>query len=302
MRVTLRQFAVFEAIVRLGSGSLAAQEVAMSQSAASLALKALETALGVELFHRARKKLTVNDNGRRLLPYVKSLLTIARDIESHGNTDESTTRTLSICTSSTIGAYLIPKLVARFQKNYPNVQIRLIIASESEVIDQVEQLRADLGFVESLSMRPSLIVQPWLQDRLQVVASPRHWAAARRIAMPQLEGEKWCLQPLNSANRHAFTQLHGETVRTGAIVLESESIEGIKGAIKAGAGIGCLPHLAVRADIDRGELVALKIRDFSVVRQFNILVRREVYKGDLATAFMAEALKDLTRRARPKAA
>src|SRR5438067_13369729 len=81
MRISLRQVAVFDAVARTGSVSRGALEVALSQSAASMALKELEDALGVVLFHRHGRKLSLNENGRRLQPMARSLLTQAREIE-----------------------------------------------------------------------------------------------------------------------------------------------------------------------------------------------------------------------------
>ncbi|MGE0803540.1 MAG: LysR substrate-binding domain-containing protein [Lautropia sp.] len=296
MRVTLRQLAVFEAVARLGSVSAAAAEVSLSQSAASLALKGLEQSLGVALFQRQRKKLIVNMNGRRLQPYAKSMLTMVQEIETHGATGPDPARLLRIGASGTIGNYLMSRIVARFLKRHPQIRVRLTIASEADVIDQVEQLVLDLGFVESLSMRPNLLVEPWLEDRLVIVASPKHWAASRRITIAQLEGERWCLQPLTSMGRHAFTQPYGELVRSGSIAFECDSIEAIKRSIQAGVGIGCLSRLAVGSELGCGSLVALRVRDFAIERRFNVILRRDVYRGGAATDFANEARQMFARR------
>ena len=80
MRISLRQLAVFEAVARHESVSRGADDVAISQSAASMAIKELEESLGITLFHRQGRKLTINENGRRLQPMARSLLARAREI------------------------------------------------------------------------------------------------------------------------------------------------------------------------------------------------------------------------------
>ena len=81
MRYTLRQLEVFLATARLENITRAAESLAMSQSAASGALRELEQQFGIALFERAGKRLKLNELGRMLLPRAEGLLEQAAELE-----------------------------------------------------------------------------------------------------------------------------------------------------------------------------------------------------------------------------
>lgn len=288
MKITLRQLTVFEAVARLGSVSAAAENISLSQSAASLSVQDLERALGVKLFHRHRKKLTLNENGRRLQPQATNILRLAMEIEGN-RTNSALSGTIRLATTDSIGTYLLPQICAQFLASYPQVQVKLTVTSEPEIIELVESMVFDLGFIEGVSMRHSLLVEPWVQDDLVVIASPDHWAAKQRIEVAQLKGESWFLLPIGSPTRHAFTQPYAKLLGAATISFECNSPEVIKRAVQAGQGIACLPRLAVADEMYRGTLTELAIKGFQLPRQFNIISRNDIYQGNIHAAFVKHA-------------
>ncbi len=289
MKITLKQLAVFDAAARLGSVSAAAGEVHVTQSAASLALQDLERALGVQLFHRHRRNLTLNENGRRLQPKARSTLMLIAEIE--GESGGGLSGVLRVAASPTIGNYLMPRICADFLDAHPGVQVKLVIANEPEIIEQVENLVFDLGFVEGVSMRHMLMVEPLVGDSLAIVANPAHWAVGKRLNMAQLERESWYLQSIGASARHAFTGPYSWLLGSGSITFETNSIEAIKGAVVAGEGIGCLSRLAVAEELRRGQLAELTVRGFNIQRSFYMISHKGVYEGGVHTAFVEQARK-----------
>lgn len=289
MKLTLRQLAVFEAVARLNSVTEAAAEIGLSQSAASSSIQDLEIALGVTLFQRRRRNIALNENGRRLQPQAQSILEIARDIEA-SNVKGGLAGILRIGASQTIGERLLPDLCSGFVREHPRVQIKLTVsASEARVIDDVDNLAVDVGFIEGVSMRQSLLVEPWIRDSLVIVAHPRHHAARTGTALGGLAGENWVLPPLGSATRHMFTQKYSSIVSKGAIVFESNSMEALKGAVKSGAGLACLSRMEVERELSRGEIAEIKVKGFKIKREFNIISRKDVYHGSVKSSFLAIA-------------
>lgn len=289
MKFSLRQMEVFEAVARLGSVSAAAGEVALSQSAASLAVQDLERALNVPLFNRHRKQLTLNENGRRLLPQAKTLLAQAREIEQEG---EDLSGVLRIATTGIISGYALPVICGRFLAAHPDVQIKLTILPEPEIIEGVENMVHDLGFIEGITMRHMLTVEPWLEDEMVVIAAPNHWACGRRVRMTDLGRERWFLHPIGAPSRHVFTNAHSSALAPGAICFETSSTEAIKRAAAAGHGLGCLSRRAVDEELRNGRLVALDVARFRLRRQFSAIARRDVYQGRLMKRFLAETRAD----------
>ena len=287
MKITLRQLAVFDAVARLNSVSKAALEVHLSQSAATLAVQDLERNLESDLFHRQQRRVTLNENGRRLQPLARSMLTLAREIE--GEADVTAGGVLHVAASPCIGNYLMPRLCADFLTTYPNARIKLTVAEDPEIIEQVEAMTVDLGFIEGVSFRHTLSVHPWIKDELVLVVAPGHWAAGRKVALSRLKGEAWYLQPIGAPTRHQFVQRHAAVPGSGSIRFESNSVEGIKATIAAGSGIGCLSRLSVAQELRSGLLKEVHARGFKSERELKIISRKDVYHGALHAAFLARA-------------
>ncbi len=237
MKITLRQLSVFDAVARLNSVSKAADEIHMSQSAATLALQDLEQHLDAPLFHRQQRRLVLNENGRRLQPQARTLLRLAREIEGESTVDAE--GVLTVAASPCIGNYLMPGICSDFIALHPKVRIKLTVAEDPEVIDQVESMKIDLGLIEGVSFRQMLKVEHWRHDNLVIVVGPGHSAVGQQVSLAQLQKEPWYLQPIGAPSRHQFVQAYPKLLGAGSIRFETDSVEAIKAAIAAGAGIGC---------------------------------------------------------------
>lgn len=288
MKLTLRQLAVFDAVARHGTVSAAAREVNLSQSSASLALQDLERALGVTLFIRNHRRLDLNENGRRLQPRARSMLQLRREIEFDELSAESS-GVLHLGASPNIGNYLMPAICAGFRERYPNVQLNLLVAEEPEIIERVDEIALDLGFIEGGSLRHMLHTEPWLDDELVIFCHPEHWAAGRNVGIGRLIGETWCLQPIGAPSRHEFTHALLRDNGTARVGFETNSTEALKHAVCAGSGLGCLSRLAVQNDLKAGRLAEIRIRGLKMQRTFNILARKDVYHGLLQEEFRTYA-------------
>ena len=167
--LTLRQLGVFVAVARAGSTRAAADRVARSQSAASSALAELEATLGVKLFDRVGRRLTLNAQGRALLPRAVNLLEQAAEIgQLFGAADQGALR---VAASFTVGEYLLPPLIAGWKRAHPGTRLRLDIANTRAVLDAVAALEVDVGFIEGARTHPDLDVAHWRDDELVVVAA-----------------------------------------------------------------------------------------------------------------------------------
>ncbi len=284
MRATLRQLRVFEAVSRLGSVSAAAVELNVTQSAASLALQQLEITLGGPLFKRSSRQLAITASGRRLQPKVRSILNAVDELEDSDARDLS--GLLSIGATNMIATYLLPRLCSSFQDRHPEVQFRILAGNDRQIIDGVENMALDVGFMESLATRQSLRTLPWIEDEAVVVAAADHWAVGRRLSVKELESAYWFLPPFGSALRYAI----GQDFRAiGPLRFEANSAEVIKKLVLLGRGIACLSRLEVADEVRRGEMACLDIHDFPTMRRFSINFRRDVGFSALHSAFVEHA-------------
>ena len=118
MRYTLRQLQVFLATARFENISRAANELAMSQSAASGSLKELEQQFDVQLFDRVGKRLQLSELGRELRPEAEKLLAQAQTFEA-ALAGAETPGNLRIGATLTVGNYLAVPMIAAFREQHP---------------------------------------------------------------------------------------------------------------------------------------------------------------------------------------
>jgi DNA-binding transcriptional LysR family regulator len=286
MRITLKQLTVFDAVARTRSVRKAADEIALSQSAGSMALRELEAHLRTPLFERRGRKLVLNEHGRRLLPRINALLVQAREIELAG-ADGRLRGTLRVGAATVIGTYFLPPLLGRFLKQHPEVNIELSVLPSTEVISQVQDMALDCGFIDSPCNRAGIKVEPWGEDRLAIFAAPDHpLARRRRLTVADLKDALWVLQPSGSATRSTVTTGILRQIPNIKIAMTAPNLEAIKRAVAAGNGIGCLSRRAIERELKEGTLREIKVTGIDLSRVTAIIERRDAFDSALRRAFL----------------
>ncbi|MBK4734183.1 LysR family transcriptional regulator [Noviherbaspirillum pedocola] len=259
MRITLRQLQIFSAVAEHGSTTAAAESLALSQSATSSALNELEDLLAAQLFDRVGKALLLNDSGRMLLEHARQALDIVEDIENAFSGKRDGQRQFRIGASTTIGAYLLPELLAAYNALHGDRIARVSIANTADVAAAVANFDVEIGFIEGPCHVPGLRVEPWIRDELVIVAAPGNEEALRSRAAPatpeQLAEARWLLREPGSGTREAaesalIPYLH--YLEEGG---QFSSSEAIKHACAAGLGLACLSRAVVADLIALGKLV-----------------------------------------------
>ena len=279
MHFSLRQMEVFEAVARLGSVSKAAEEIALSQSAASMALKDLEDSLGSKLFHRHGRKLVLNENGRRLQPKARSLILMAAEIsrpEAHEIEGE-----LHIVASATVGNYVLPECSAAFLSRFPKVRLTVATTTIFDAISRVESMSVDLGLIETDCVRDTLVTETLAHDQAAVFAAPNHPLAQKnRVSLEDLRAASWCLRDFPLPHLAGILGATGLNIRFIA-----NTNEAIKSAVAAGVGLGFASTRAISRELAAGEFVLIEAKSVLLERELTLITPKHVYQGALPQAF-----------------
>ncbi|WP_299197068.1 LysR family transcriptional regulator [uncultured Amphritea sp.] len=284
MNLSLRQLRIFEATARLGRLTAAADEQALSQSAASQALKELESALGYRLFSRNSRELVITDTGRDILPRVRDILINVDSLKTPYSSGIS--GPFRVAASVTIASYLFPWMMAEFVERYPQVEPDLQIANTRGVIERLEKGQAHIGLIEGPASHSQLQIVPWRDDQLQVFCSHSHpLAQSGRVDVEQMAQQRWILREQGSGTREVFDRaIQKVGGRVGAVMALNRQ-EAIKQSVKAGLGIGCLSQLSIAEELRRGELVVLQT-PLELSRQLSVVVQPEANSSQLVQAFI----------------
>ncbi|WP_066566893.1 LysR family transcriptional regulator [Snodgrassella sp. CFCC 13594] len=286
MHITLRQLAIFRAILEHQSTTQAAVVLCLSQSAVSSALSDLEKQLGVQIFERIGRRLVCNEYGRVLYPKCISVLEQAEEIEGlfkgqHAN--------LHIGTSTTIGNYLMPSLMAKMIHDYPNVHFKLTVANSKEIAEGISNMNYDLGLIEGQFSHPDILMKPWQSDEL-VLFSAHHsqWVShdEERVNLAALASCPLIVRETGSGTRIAVEQQLLPQMPKVNIGLELGNSEAIKQAVLCDLGIGCLSKHVIEAELADGRLRILRVAIAPIYRTLWLLQNRHKHHSETLQIFM----------------
>lgn len=280
MKYSFRQLEVFLAAAHFQNITRAAESLAMSQSAASSALKELESQFNIKLFDRVGKRLQLNELGRLYRPKVEAILAQADELEQ-AFSQHKEVGALKVGATLTIGNYLAVGVMAQYMKTPTRPRVALEVANTSTIARRVKDFELDIGLIEGELQSDELDVIPWREDELVVFCSPDHPLASKKALSDQdLLEATWIMREPGSGTRQTFDRgMHG-LLPDLQILLELEHTEAIKRAVQSNLGIGCLSRVCLADPFRRGALVPLKVpehRRFD--RQFYFILHKQKYRS-----------------------
>ncbi len=287
MRYSLRQLEVFLSTARYENITRAARELNMSQSAASGALKELESQFGIQLFDRPGKRLQLSALGTQLRPQAEKLLAEASALE-RSLAGEAAAGRLQVGATLTIGNYLAVPMIADFRRQFPDSDVRLTVANTEAIARQVATFELDMGLVEGELNHPDLTLQRWREDELQLFVAPGHpLAGAPGLDDATLIRQAWILRETGSGTRQAFDRAMHGILPDLDVAMELQHTEAIKRAVEAGLGVGCLSRISLAEAFQRGSLVPLTVPGRDLRRHLYIVLQRQKYQSQVLRRWLA---------------
>lgn len=280
MKYTFRQLEVFLAASHYQNITRASESLAMSQSAASSALKELESQFDIQLFDRVGKRLQLNELGRLFRPKVEALLAMGGELEQ-SLSRHTEAGALKVGATLTIGNYLAVGVMAQYMNTPNSPKVSLEVANTSSIARRVSDFELDIGLIEGELHASELEVIPWRNDELVIFCAPEHPLANRTgLTDEDLLAATWIMREPGSGTRQTFDRaMHGLLPELN-ILLELEHTEAIKRAVEANLGIGCLSRVCLHDAFKRGSLVPLRAaahRRFD--RQFYFILHKQKYRS-----------------------
>lgn len=194
-----REMALFEAVGRTGSVTLAAAATGMSQPAASAMLKSLEDKLGFALFTRDKRRLALTSEARLLLPEIVHALAAMENAERVAASMRGGAHArLDIGAVAAVGASILPGAMAWLQAHEPGLRVSVRTDMTLGVAGLAADQRIDVGIVIGSAALPNLGQRTLARLSLQAVMPAGHPLAGRkRLALADLADT-----PYISLSRH----------------------------------------------------------------------------------------------------
>jgi DNA-binding transcriptional LysR family regulator len=297
--VSLRQLRVFEAVAGNRSFSKAAESLHLTQPGVSMHIKELETHAGLPLFERIGRKLHVTEAGQELLARTREILRALKDAEDTLNGLRGLRRgRINLAVVST-AKYFVPQLLARFGRDFPELEIRLTVNNRSSVIEQLVANDVDLAIMGRSPQSLDTVAEPFAQNPHVIIAAPDHPLASRRdIPVETVARENFIVREPGSGTRLAMHQYFDEFGLACNVGMEMASNETIKQAVMAGMGISFISRHTLDLELQTHRLVVLDVRGTPVIRLWHVahLVKKRL--SPTAVAFKEFVLthgRDLLR-------
>src|SRR5258708_36213973 len=272
----LSQLEVFLTVARERRFSRAAEKLFRTQSAVSQTIRKLELEIGEPLFDRSSREGVLTDAGRVLQEYAEKLLNLRQDAQAAlVEMRELQKGKLAIAANEFTALYLLPVL-AEFRRLHPMIKITVQRALGSRIPDDVLKHSAELGLLSYKPEEPRLHSVVTYLDELVLVVPPKHpLATAPEVSIRQLGAESFVAHIVSSPYREKVLQTFQKYKTPLHMGLELPTLQAIKQFVAMGNGVAFMPEISVEAELARGELVRIPVRELRVQRKLRVIYRKE---------------------------
>jgi len=238
-----RRLRYFLAVVDEGSVTRAAERLRVAQPSLSQALRAFESELGVQLFHRVGRGLRLSTAGDALVGPARQILRAIEEARhAISGVLELQAGTLEIAALATLAVDPMADMIGRYRARYPGVEVRVLEPeSADQVSAQVREGACELGAAHLPLPRDQLISHPLGKQELQFVLPPDTPADERPLGARELARTPLVVSPPGTSTRMLLEQALAAVGVTPRIAVQTAAREAIIPLVLAGAGAALLP-------------------------------------------------------------
>ena len=284
-----RQLEAFIATVDHQSFSAAAEALYLSQPTISSYIHSLERELNTQLIRRTTKKFEVTVNGQQLYEYAVALLRLQQKaITELSNTG---TKELHIGTSSVPGLCILPRALAGYRKECPEVNAYVTHSDSMDIIQQVENGTLDVGLV-GRKTEGNCVFETIATDEL-VIATPNNAYYREKYGentdLKGLMKEPFIMRTEQSGTQYEAEQLLqklGLAEKDLNIVAKVNDAHALQNYVIQGFGISLVSHRMVKAEAQRGKLLVFPLGEYARQRNFYLVFQEGPYLPKSAISFI----------------
>ena len=282
---------IFCKVIELRSFTKAAEISRLSQPTVSGHIKYLENHFGCKLIDRLGREAVPTKAGEILYTYAMQLIALKEETEAALAQFPGDMKGHLMIGGSTIpSSYILPSLMGKFRKEYPEIKITLVLGDTEKISKEVLEGHIEFGIVGARSRERTISHVRFIEDILVLVLPAAHkWAKRSSIAVAELAKEPFIIRERGSGTRKSIEDVlkrGGYSLGIFNIVAEMGSTESVCQGIKAGVGISILSKRAVSEDIANGTLQGIVIEGLSLKRNFYLITHKGRTRSPLCEAFI----------------
>lgn len=275
---------VFNSAANHLSFTKAAEELYITQPAVTKNIKELESALRIDLFNRSKSGISLTKAGVLLKKYTDILIEQERELEYKlSELRDSLSGELRLGASTTIGQYIIPRILGEFASKNTEVNISLINHNSQEIIERVLSKDIDLGVVEGSSKFKELKYIPFMEDEIVAIAhTSQSVSQCEQFPIGDLVSKPLVLREVGSGSLEVIAaKLHKYRIglKDLNVKMHLGSTESIKTFLRSNNCLGFVSAHAVEREVEQGEFKIIRIDGLEIKRTFNFIYPQGQQQG-----------------------
>ncbi len=262
----------FRTIAQEASFSRAGQKLLRTQPAVSLALKRLESELGVSLIDRTTKSLSLTDAGRLVLEYCDRYEGLDRELRGAlAELQGLQAGRLSIGANESTAMYLLGPIV-EYRRLHPRIHIEIRRSLSSRIPDELLRGRLEMGAITYDPGDDRLTLREIYADHLAFIVAPKHRLAKRKeLSIQELGDEIFIAHNVSGPYRRRVIEAF-QTHRVSLnMEIELPTIETIRRMVQLDMGVAFLPRMCVQQEIEQGVLVEIPVAEIEMERSIRLV-------------------------------
>jgi LysR family transcriptional regulator, low CO2-responsive transcriptional regulator len=270
--VTVRQLRVFAEVARHLSFARAAAALHLTPPAVTMQVKELESQVGLPLFDRQGRQVTLTTVGEYLLAYVRRMLALLKDAEDAVARFKGLQGgSLSVGLVST-AEYFVPRLLARFRAEHPAIDVRLRLGNREQLVQLMQRNEVDLAIMGRPPKEWATRAEPFAMHPHVLVTAPNHpFTRLDHVPAQALANEGFIVRESGSGTRAALEEYMREHHLEMRVVMEMSSNESIKQAVMAGMGVSLLSEHTIALEVKLGLIATPEVEGLPVVRRWHVV-------------------------------
>lgn len=299
--LNFNQLRAFYHAARTQHFTRAARELFITQPAVTAQIKSLESACNLTLFRKKGRKLYLTNEGTILFEQVSKIFEQEKEIEKtiSGMLNMSVGM-LRIGTTKTYARYLMPCLISRFLKVYPNIKITVHEGTSKDMLQDLLEFRNDIAIISKVIEKEEVCYTPFRREEVVLILSPSHpLAGSDTISFGSIAKEPVIMKEPGSGTRKEVDALYEAGKYVPNVLMESGNIELIKQLVMQGEAFSFLVRAGVDEEISSGRLASVQLRGCQPWLDVNIACLKEQELSPPALAFV-EMLESLHTNEAPR--
>ncbi len=295
--MTLRQLQVFEAIVRLGSFTRAAEELFLTQPTVSMQIKKLTDTLGLPLFEHVGRNVEPTEAGLALYKSSRELFETLSNLEMTVADLKGLKVGRLRMSVITMAKYLAPEILGEFSRLYPGIDLALKVTNRERIIERMHGNEDDL-YITGQVPEDDFAVEafPFAPNPLVVMAPRDHALVGKKnISLSEITEQPFIMREPGSGIRDATLRLFAAEGLRPRVRMELGSNEAIKHAIVGGLGLSVLSLHTLALEGADGPVAILDVEQFPIHRQWYIVYPKGKELSLVARTFLDFAIASEAR-------